>query len=187
MKKMFILILALAMMTLSVAALADGNNTTSGGMPPMQARGGNPMGMGQPPQGMQGMNGRPGQMPGMNASEMIDFDAMVTKGIISQETCDRIKAYMEEHKPADLPQMNGTQGAGMPEMNGEKPTDLPEMNGERPSDLPEMNGEKPADLPEMNGTQPAEGGAPVMGGLLADLLKDGIITQSEYDAILSDM
>ena len=145
------------------------------------------MGMGQPPQGMQGMNGRPGQMPGMNAPEMIDFDAMVTKGIISQETCDRIKAYMEEHKPVDLPQMNGTQGAGMPEMNGEKPTDLPEMNGERPSDLPEMNGEKPADLPEMNGTQPAEGGAPVMGGLLADLLKDGIITQSEYDAILSAM
>ena len=118
---------------------------------------------------------------------MIDFDAMVTRGIISQETCDRIKAYMEEHKPADLPQMNGTQGTGMPEMNGEKPTDLPEMNGERPSDLPEMNGEKPANLPEMNGTQPAEGGAPVMGGLLADLLKDGIITQSEYDAILSDM
>ena len=50
-----------------------------------------------------------------------------------------------------------------------------------------MNGEKPANLPEMNGTQPAEGGAPVMGGLLADLLKDGIITQSEYDAILSAM
>lgn len=30
---------------------------------------------------------------------MIDFDAMVTKGIISQETRDAIKTYMNEHKP----------------------------------------------------------------------------------------
>ena len=30
---------------------------------------------------------------------MIDFDAMVTSGVISQETRDAIKAYMDEHKP----------------------------------------------------------------------------------------
>lgn len=38
---------------------------------------------------------------------MIDFDAMVAKGAISQETCDKIKAYMEERKPAEMPEMNG--------------------------------------------------------------------------------
>ena len=30
---------------------------------------------------------------------MIDFDAMVTSGVISQETRDAIQAYMDEHKP----------------------------------------------------------------------------------------
>ena len=29
----------------------------------------------------------------------IDFDAMVASGVISQETRDAIKAYMDEHKP----------------------------------------------------------------------------------------
>ena len=41
-----------------------------------------------------------------------------------------------------------------------------------------MNGEKPVDLPE--------GQAPAEGGLLADLLKDGIITQAEYDALIAE-
>jgi len=75
---------------------------------------------------------------------MIDFDAMVTSGIISQETRDAIKAYMDEHKP-----------------EGEKPT-------------------APAE-----GEVPAEGEAPAEGepSLLNDLLKAGIITQAEYDAM----
>ena len=119
---------------------------------------------------------KPTHLPEMNgqAPGMIDFDAMVTKGVISQETCDKIKAYMEAHKPADLP-----------EMNGENPAERPEMNGEKPADLPEMNGEKPADLPEMNGEKPAESETPEHGGLLADLLKDGVITQTEYDALVA--
>ena len=33
------------------------------------------------------------------APKMIDFDAMVASGVISQETRDAIKAYMDEHKP----------------------------------------------------------------------------------------
>lgn len=42
-----------------------------------------------------------GQQPtdGQQTPKMIDFDAMVTSGVISQETRDAIKAYMDEHKP----------------------------------------------------------------------------------------
>ncbi len=100
------------------------------------------------------MNGQPpmnGQAP-----QFTDFDALASDGVISYETLANIKAYMEENKPADLP-----------EMNGEAPTDLPELNGEAPADLPEMNGEAPAD------------------GLLAELLDAGVITQAEYEAIIA--
>jgi hypothetical protein len=34
---------------------------------------------------------------------MIDFDAMVTSGAISQEPRDKIMAYMNEHKPEGAP------------------------------------------------------------------------------------
>ena len=45
-------------------------------------------------------SGEQGQAPtGQQTPKMIDFDAMVTSGIISQETRDAIKAYMDEHKP----------------------------------------------------------------------------------------
>lgn len=121
---------------------------------------------------------------------MIDFDAMVKNGVISQETYDKIKAYMEEHKPVNLPEMDG-QAPEMdgqpPQMDGEKPSDLPEMNGQPPQmngqvpemngQPPQMNGEAPSGLPEMNREHPAN------GGLLNDLLSNGIITQAEYDAL----
>ena len=42
--------------------------------------------------------------------------------------------------------------------------------------LPSTDGEKPSGLPEMNREHPAN------GGLLNDLLSNGIITQAEYDA-----
>ena len=85
---------------------------------------------------------------------MIDFDAMVESGVISRETGDKIKAYMDEHKPD-----------GKPDEAPEKPS-----------------GEKPADAPEEpdDGLQPAAGEQP---DLLADLLEGGVITQAEYDAL----
>ncbi len=110
---------------------------------------------------------KPADLPELPSGEkpvMIDFDAMVTKGVIPQETCDKIKTYMEEHKPADLP--DGQPTGNIPEMSGEKPVD-----GQTPPEKPE--GEQPADVPEMG------------GGLLADLLKDGIISQAEYDALIA--
>ena len=155
------------------------------GQPPQmsgEAPSGLPEMNGQPPQmngeapsGLPEMNSQPPQMNGEKPSghpDMIDFDAMVKNGVISQETCDKIKAYMEEHKPANLPEMDGQ----APEMDGQPP----QMNGQPPQmneQPPQMNGEVPSNLPEMNGERPAN------GGLLNDLLSNGIITQAEYDAL----
>ena len=193
MKKTIIIAVVTALvLSLGVVAYAAANNrtsqpeTTQGEQIPAEA----PEMNGEKPSDLPEMNGQPPQMNGEKPSglpEMIDFDEMVKKGVISQETCDKIKAYMEEHKPADLPEMNGQ----VPEMNGQPP----QMNGQAPEmtgQAPEMNGQPPQmngqtaegdtpsdrpELPEMNGD------GPVNGGLLNDLLSNGIITQAEYDAL----
>ncbi len=212
MKKTFAIILALAVAcSLSVAAFADGPQGGNFQQMPgnfQQGQGGPNMGS-QPPQ-MNGqapsgeapeMNGQPPEMNGQapfGASAFIDFDALAEEGVISEETLEKIKAYMEENKPDDLPEMNGQAPSGAqapsdeaPEMNGQPP----EMNGQAPGmngQRPEMNGqapngEKPEDLPEMNGEAPAfDGENPEnVNGLLGDLLSAGVITQSEYDAIVA--
>ena len=130
---------------------------------------------GEAPSGLPEMNGQPPQMNGEKPSrhpDMIDFDAMVKNGVISQETCDKIKDHMEEHKPVNLPEMDGQ----APEMDGQPPqmNEQPPQMNEQP---PQMNGEVPSNLPEMNGERPAN------GGLLNDLLSSGFITQAEYDAL----
>lgn len=57
---------------------------------------------------------------GQQAPKMIDFDAMVTVGVISQETRDAIKAYMDEHKPEGemptAPAEGETPGHGEPNL-----------------------------------------------------------------------
>ena len=196
MKKIIIIaVVAALVLSLGVVAYAANNNrtsqpdTTQGEQFPAEAPqmdGEKPSGLpemnGQPPQmngeapsGLPEMNGQPPQMNGEKPSrhpDMIDFDAMVKNGVISQETCDKIKAYMEEHKPVNLPEMDGQ----APEMDGQPP----QMNGQPPQmneQPPQMNGEVPSNLPEMNGERPAN------GGLLNDLLSSGIITQAEYDAL----
>ena len=168
------------------------------GQPPQmngQAPGmGGPNGSGDAPSDLPEAPGMNGQRPGMDGRGpgmvsqtpgFVDFDAMVTQGVITQDTCDRIKAYMEEHKPADLPEMNGQapDGNGQPpEMNGEapdgmgQPPEKPDMGG------PNGSGEAPTDRPEL---PEMDGNAPVMGGLLAELLENEIITQSEYDALIA--
>ena len=151
---------------------------------------------GQAPSEGPQMNGqRPSGPP-----DVIDFDDMVSKGAISRETCDKIKAYMEEHKPADLHKMDGqgpdgeapTDQAELPDMNGQPP----QMSGQAPNmggQPPQMNGQAPSgdapadlpELPEMNGEfHEMEGATSAKGGLLNDLLNNGIITQAEYDALI---
>ena len=138
--------------------------------------------------------------PGMSSPRgMVDFDALAADGIISQETCDKIKAYMEENRPDDLPEL--------PEMNDEAPAfggrefrmggRRPMMNGqtsqtggeaaegESPADLPEPP-EKEGEMPEFDGEAPAlDGENPLAEGLLKDLLEAEVITQAEYDALVA--
>ena len=219
-KTIIIAVVAALVLSLGVTAYAANNNrtsqpdTTQGEQFPAEAPqmdGEKPSGLpemnGQPPQmngeapsGLPEMNGQPPQMNGekpFGSLDMIDFDAMVKNGVISQETCDKIKAYLEEHRPSELPEMNSQlpqtdgqapeMGGQPPQTDGEKPSDLPEMNGQPPQingqvpemngQPPQMNGEAPSGLPEMNREHPAN------GGLLNDLLSNGIITQAEYDAL----
>jgi len=217
MKKIIIIAVAAALvLSLGVVAYAANNNrtsqpeTTQSEQFPAEA----PRMDGEKPSGLPEMNGQPPQMNGEKPSghpDMIDFDAMVKNGVISQETCDKIKAYMEEHRPSELPEMNGQlpqtdgqapeMGGQPPQTDSEKPSDLPEMNGQPPQmngQVSEMNGQPPqmnGQVPEMNGQPPqmngeAPSGLPEMnrehpanGGLLNDLLSNGIITQAEYDAL----
>ncbi|MCR5089420.1 MAG: SHOCT domain-containing protein [Oscillospiraceae bacterium] len=189
MKKILAVVFAIAvMMSLAATAFAAGGPAGfSGQMPGNFQNGQGPMN-GQPPE-MNGeapeMNGQPpemnGEAPEMNgqppfeAAGFIDFEAMVSDGVLSEDTYESILAYMEENKPEDLPEMNGQP----PEMNGEAPEmngQPPMMNGEAP------DGEAPEDLPErpeMDGENAA------FGGILEDLLNDGIITEEEYEALLA--
>lgn len=190
------MIMALAILALAAVAYAEGNTqesttdiiqqseqTQSGPMAGGPNEGNRPVGQppqmpgtngrnqqGQPPQMPSGnqnggqQNGQPPEIPGGEVPVMIEFDAMVAKGVISQDTCDKIKAYMEEHKPADMP--DSQPPANAPAVTEEKPSE-----DQTPPEKPD--GEKPADAPGMG------------GGLLADLLKDKIITQAEYDALIA--
>ena len=69
---------------------------------------------GQAPQGQQPADGQQGP-------RMIDFDAMVTNGVISQETRENIRDYMEAHKP-----------------EGEKPADASEKSTDGQEQKPDL-------------------------------------------------
>ncbi len=207
MKKALAVIMTLVIvLSLSVTAFAAGFENGTGSMnqqmpgkfqqgqgPDMGGR--PPMMNGQAPNGeapadlpeLPEMNGEAPEMNGQAPSggpQFIDFDAMVENGVISQDTSDKIHAYMEENKPEGQPEMNGEapeMGGQPPMMNGQAP------DGEAPADLPElpeMNGEAPA----FDGEAPAFDGEDIMvNGLLDDLLEAGVITQAEYDALVAAM
>ena len=145
MKKCIGMILVAAMLMLAGAAFAEGPGGNMGGIPPMQGgpqqenqpqmngpapsdrQGNQPQMNGQAPNGQMPMN--PPQMDGNGPEmKMIDFDAMAENSVISAETLAKIKAYMEENKPA--------------EMNTQQP-----MNG-MPPEKPETDGEKTDADPE---------------------------------------
>ena len=99
----------------------------NGQVPNGQQPGNAPQMNGQAPNGQMPMN--PPQMDGNGPQmKMIDFDAMAENSVISAETLEKIKAYMEENKPA--------------EMNAQQP-----MNG-MPPEKPETDGEKTDADPE---------------------------------------
>ena len=91
------------------------------------------------------------------------LQVLVEKGIISQETLEAILAYLEAN-PSEKPQGENTQ----------QPPEKPD--GQQPGN----DGDAPQ-MPE--GQQPDSMGMPLPRDVLDQLLKDGILTQGEYDAI----
>ena len=91
------------------------------------------------------------------------LQVLVEKGIISQETLEAILTYLEAN-PSEKPQGENTQ----------QPPEKPD--GQQPGN----DGDAPQ-MPE--GQQPDSMGMPLPRDVLDQLLKDGILTQSEYDAI----
>ena len=220
MKKPVTFICAIVVL-LSLAAVAYGANHTQS--PPADAE------WAEAPQMEQDRAGGPRENGQKHSGYrvQIDFDAMVSEGVISQETCDKIKAYMEARKPSDLsgrdgqpPEMGGrapggtgqpaqadgqtsqTDGqapdgnSGTPQTDSQAPdknsqtadgnsetsqadTQAPDGNGQSSPADGQAPGGAPAGLP----ASPAGRGAAPAGGLLDDLLKDGVITQAEYDAL----
>ena len=154
-------------------------------------------------------------MPAFDAQPDSVWQTLVDEGIISEDTMNAIQQYIQENRPdmpegngqsGGAPEMpNGEQPGDAPEKpDGEQPGSgsAPEKpDGERPSDAPEMpSGEQPGgngqpDMPDgeqsggngqpdmPGGNQP--GGAMISESLLDDLLNAGIITQTEYEAILA--
>ena len=175
MKKILVTILTVAMLTSAVAAFADGGpqGGPMGGQPPKMEQGRQapekpsdapekPTGE-KPADAPEKPSGEQGQAPqgrqpadGQQGPRMIDFDAMVTSGVISQETREKIKTYMDEHKPEGEPPVAPTEGQAP--ADGQQPPEQPE--GELPTDGQEQ-------VPD----------------LLSELLNAGIITQVEYDAL----
>ncbi len=113
--------------------------------------------------------------------KMIDFDALASKGVISQETCEKIKAYMKENTPADIPGKDG-QPTDLKEQSSQADSQPPQMNGEAPQmngqapqmngKAPQMNGEAPqmnGQAPQMNGEAPKSDGQDMNGEAPADL------------------
>ena len=91
------------------------------------------------------------------------LQVLVEKGIISQETLEAILTYLEANQP-EAPQGQGA----------EQPPEKPD--GQQPGN----DGDAPQ-MPE--GQQPDSMGMPLPRDVLDQLLKDGILTQSDYDAI----
>ncbi len=208
MKKALAIICAVAaVLSLSAAAFADGPSQRQASGFPHQMSGN--FGQGQGTE----MGGQPPMMDGQRQSgtpAFADFDALLEDGVISQDTYDRIQAYMEENTPEDLPEMNGEapeMGSRPPMMNGQAPDgeapadrpERPEFGGEAPEfggEAREFGGEAPefdGEAPEFDGEAPEfDGEAPELGdensfvnGLLNDLLEAEVITQDEYDAMIA--
>lgn len=135
-----------------------------------------------------------GMMPQDNEEYL---QVLVDEGIISQETLEAILKFMEGYRP-ELPddlggsqpgnfpeKPDGTQG-GAPQMpGGQQGEGAPEMSGGRQDgSAPQMpDGQQPGtppELPENSSRLPM-----LSQELLDQLLEAGIITQDEYDAILT--
>ena len=151
MKKFFAVILIACLLLSCVSALADKKQ------PPKQ-----------PPKG---------QAP-ENAPQMLDLDSRGKTGVISQETMDKIKTYMESNRPE-----GATEGEAPAEP--EQPDDDDDDDDDDDEDEPEEP-EEPDDDDD-DGDDDDDESAEPPAGILGELLKAGVITQEECDAMAAAM
>ena len=210
MKKVFaiIMVLALAISAIALPALAEETTgavdqvTTATTQTGRGGRGSHPQQMpgqngqqfqmhgqnGQLPQmpGQNSQNGQQFQMPGRGNQNMnqgkgaagrfrkagmrLDLDQLLKDGVITREVYDAITNYLKE-------QVSQQADAAVP-AEGAEPPALPD--GTTPAE-----GAEPPALPD--GTAPAEGSKPqgMEEQLLKDLLDSGVITQEQYDLLLT--
>lgn len=170
-------------LVLSVSATAWADNGTQSGTSSSQPQqvGSKPGRMGKPNGSLSDI--QPGDMPEMPDGERPDdmpempdgerpmggmpgmvWSMLVEDGVISQETCGAIEEYIKENAP-------------------DKPADAGDDN-ERPEppEKPECDESDPPELPEDG--EPIDGIPGLTEELLDALLNAGIITESEYEALL---
>ena len=146
-----------------------GQNGQNGQMPQMPGQNGQNGQMPQMP-GKGGRNSRQGGFKGDHDDRSMKhgtaiFDRLLADGVITQETYDAIAAWIQQQ----MPQVQ--QNAETP-AEGTAPTE-----GTAPAD-----GTEPPALPD--GTAPAEN-TDEQAELLKSLLESGVITQEQYDLLVS--
>ncbi len=124
---------------------------------------------------------------------------LADEGVISQDTLDAIVAYLD----ANGISLSDGMGGDMPQMPDGEPPEKPDgeapqkPDGEPNGDAPEKpNGEQGGDMPEKPDGEPNGEASEKPGGdmpqmpeafisedILAELLENNVITQSDYDAI----
>ena len=140
----------------------------------------------KPGRGMK--HGRQGKgADGQNGKQMI-FDQLLKDGVITQEVYDAITAWLQQNMP-QAQQDTASDGGEQAPAEGTEPPALPD--GTAPAE-----GSEPPTLPD--GTAPAEGSEPPalpenapdesvnpMEEMLKSLLDSGVITQEQYDLLLT--
>ena len=140
----------------------------------------------KPGRGMK--HGRQGKgADGQNGKQMI-FDQLLKDGVITQEVYDAITAWLQQNMP-QAQQDTASDGGEQAPTEGTEPPALPD--GTAPAE-----GSEPPTLPD--GTAPAEGSEPPalpenapdesvnpMEEMLKSLLDSGVITQEQYDLLLT--
>ena len=164
-----------------------------------------------------GQKGKKGQVSGSNSQnntapkEKIDFKSLVEKGIIDQETYEKIEEYMKNNMSKGHASADSKTPREKPKGNSENaeaaPSETPDGNSESAETTPETT---PSETPEGNSTNegntssenpdavsastqkppqiPDEGKQATQDDLLTRLVEEGILTQDQADAInaLSD-
>ena len=116
----------------------------------------------------------------------IDFDEMVSKGVISQETCDRIKAALAAQKLAGKTEKAAEETV---EESTEASAEKTETKTEKTKTKTQKQtkGKTGTQTTDQTTTKTAKTKTAPWERLLAKLLKADVITQAEYDALAAAM